>query len=258
VEARRKTDLAPAGAPGNEGIEMRIEEPGCNRCEAEIDVIARHLPLDGQRVLELGCGTAAMTRALAARFPTAEFVATEVDAIQHARNLAAEPLAQIAFRADGAQRIDSPDCSFDRVMMFKSLHHVPVDLLDEALAEIARVLRPNGLAWLSEPVFAGAYNEVMRLFHDEREVRASAFASVRRAVDSGLLGLQEQLFFLVPNRFADFAEFEARQINATHTEHRLDARLLERVRAAFSAHLGPNGAEFRQPMRVDLLRKPAA
>jgi len=237
-------------------IQMHLEEPGCNRFEAEIDVVARHLPLNGARVLELGCGGAAMTRALAARFPDAEFVATEVDTIQHARNLAAEPVERVKFRAGGAERIDMPDGRFDHVMMLKSLHHVPLDLLDTALAEITRVLRPGGLVWLSEPIYAGEFNEILRLFHDEREVRAAAFAAIRRAVDSGLLELQEQLFFLIPNCFADFAEFEARLINATHTEHRLDAQLYEQIKTAFSAHLGPDGVEFRMPMRVDLLRKP--
>lgn len=235
---------------------LRYAAPDCDRFTPEIEVIAERLPLDGARVLELGCGAAAMTRALAERFAVTEIVATEVDAVQHAKNLAAGALERITFRSGGAERVDAPDASFDAVLMFKSLHHVPGELLDAALAEIARVLRPGGLAWLSEPVYAGAFNEVMRLFHDEREVRAAAFAAVQRAVASGTLELVEQLFFEVPNRFRDFAEFETRMLQATHTEHRLDDALYARVRDAFCAHLGADGAHFRQPMRVDLLRRP--
>jgi 2-methylisocitrate lyase-like PEP mutase family enzyme len=66
--------------------------------------------------------------------------------------------------------------------MFKSLHHVPVPLMDQALAEIRRVLKPGGLAYISEPVFAGEFNEVLRLFHDESIVRREAFSAIERAV----------------------------------------------------------------------------
>ncbi|MDX1593422.1 MAG: SAM-dependent methyltransferase, partial [Gammaproteobacteria bacterium] len=77
-----------------------------------------------------------------------------------------------------------------------------------------------------------------------------------RAIRAGLLEPVRQIFFRAPVRFADFAEFDRRMLQATHTEHRLDDALRARVRAAFEAHLGPDGAEFAQPMRVDLLRRP--
>jgi SAM-dependent methyltransferase len=207
-------------------------------------------------VLELGCGAAAMTRLIAERHPVAAMVATEVDAVQHARNLAVEPIPGVTFVAGGAERIAAPDASFDLVLMFKSLHHVPGDLLDPALAEIARVLKPGGLAWLSEPVYAGPYNDIMKLFHDERMVREQAFAAITRAVASGRLELVRQCFFRAPVRFQDFDEFDRRNLQATHTEHRLDDALYARVRAAFEAHLGPDGAFFAQPMRADLVRRP--
>ncbi len=53
--------------------------------------------------------------------------------------------------------------------------------MDAALAEIARVLVPGGWLYVSEPVFAGPFNELMRLFHDEQAVRAAALAALARA-----------------------------------------------------------------------------
>ena len=53
------------------------------------------------------------------------------------------------------------------------------------MAEIHRVLKPDGLAYISEPVFAGEFNEIIRLFHDELAVREAAFAAVGRAVATG-------------------------------------------------------------------------
>jgi SAM-dependent methyltransferase len=235
---------------------MRIANAAETPLRPEIDLLGEQLPLAGARVLELGCGAAAMTRLIAERHPVAAMVATEVDAVQHARNLAVEPIPGVTFVAGGAERVAAPDASFDLVLMFKSLHHVPVDLLDPALAEIARVLRPGGLAWLSEPVYAGPYNDIMKLFHDERVVREQAFAAITRAVASGRLELVRQCFFRAPVRFQDFDEFDRRNLQVTHTEHRLEAALYARVRAAFVAHLGPDGAFFAQPMRADLVRRP--
>ncbi len=45
-----------------------------------------------------------------------------------------------------AADIEQPDASVDIVIMLKSLHHVPISLMDQALTEIARVLKPGGLA----------------------------------------------------------------------------------------------------------------
>lgn len=235
---------------------LKIQDPDCELDRREIDVIAETLPLSGARVLELGCGAAAMTRLVAENFDVAEILATEVDSIQHARNLASEPVPRVRFGSFGAERIEADDASFDVVMMFKSLHHVPVELMDAALGEIARVLRPGGLAYLSEPVYAGDFNEILRQFHDEKTVRQAAFDAIRRALQAGRLELRRQLFFHTRSHYRDFAEFEQRILQATHTEHRLDDALYARVRASFDVHMTPEGAVFRNPMRVDLLEKP--
>jgi len=141
--------------------------------------------------------------------------------------------------------------------MFKSLHHVPVEHMDRALDEIARVLRPGGLAWISEPVYAGELNELMRLFHDEKRVREAAFAALSRAVARGPLVLKEERFFNTRSQFDDFAQFDARMIRVTHSNHQLSPALYAEVKEKFEAHLTPQGVTFINPQRVDLLQKPA-
>jgi SAM-dependent methyltransferase len=226
--------------------------------ENEVELIARTLPLAGARALELGCGGADKTRALAAREPTLAIAGYEVDAAAHAANLRAPQLANVRFALGGAEAIPEPDASADLVFMFKSLHHVPGPLLDRALGEIARVLKPGGHAWISEPLFAGEYNDVMRLFHDEQAVREAAFAAIGRCVGAGRLRLAAQRFFRVRVAFRDFADFEARTIRVTHTQHRLAPETHAEVRRRFERHLGPEGAVFFQPLRVDWLRRPEA
>lgn len=235
---------------------MKIAGPSLEGMINEAEVYNRLLPLDGAHIIELGCGAAAHTRAIAESGRPAAILACEVDTIQHEKNLAITDLPTVTFCHGGAEAIPAGDASADIVMMFKSLHHVPQESMDDALQEIRRVLRPGGLAYLSEPVYAGDFNEVLRLFHDEKAVREAAFASVRRAVAQGTLELVEQHFFNTPSVFADFADFERKVIGVTHTEHKLSPELLQRVREKFECFIGEEAARFTMPIRVDLLRRP--
>lgn len=206
------------------------------------------------RIIELGCGAAHLSRQLLGRYPSCEVTGLEVDERQMAKNRL-KPQERLHFVQAGAQAIPFADGSFDLALMLKSLHHVPLDLLDQALAEVHRVLQPQGLLYVSEPVFAGALNEVMRLFHDEEIVRAAALRAVHQAVASGAWEQVEEVFFETPVHYRDFAEFEQRMIGVTFVTHRLDAATLAAVRARFEPHMTPDGAHFVRPMRVNLLRR---
>lgn len=234
---------------------MKIADPSQTTLLNEVKLMLAELPFDGASVLELGCGKAEKTRTLAETGRPKEVVALEVDRIQHARNLEAPALPNVSFRQGGAEAIPSTDNSFDIVLMFKSLHHVPIEQMDQALREIARVLKPGGLAWISEPVYAGDFNDILRLFHDEKVVREKAFSAVSQAVSQGILVLEKQYFFNTRSQFDNFEQFDARMIRVTHSDHQLSTELYQQVRERFSAHLTPEGATFLNPQRVDLLRK---
>ncbi len=234
---------------------MKIADPVQDMLVNEVKLMLAELPFDGASVLELGCGKAEKTRLLAETGRLKEIVALEVDDIQHRRNLQISDLPKVQFRRGGAEAIPAADNSFDIVLMFKSLHHVPMEHMDAALGEIARVLKPGGLAWISEPVYAGDLNEVFRLFHDEKIVREAAFAAIRKAVDAGRLSLEKQYFFNTRSHFESFDQFDQRMIQVTHTNHQLAPDLYRQVREKFESYLTPEGATFLNPQRVDLLRK---
>lgn len=234
---------------------MKIADPAQDTVVDEVSLVLAELPFDGASVLELGCGKAEKTRMLAETGRLKEIVALEVDDIQHQRNLQISDLPNVQFRRGGAEAIPVADNSFAIVLMFKSLHHVPMEHMDAALSEIARVLKPGGLAWISEPVFAGDLNEVFRLFHDEKIVREAAFAAIRNAVDAGRLTLEKQLFFNARSFFESFDQFDQRMIRVTHTSHQLAPALYQRVKEKFESYLTAEGANFLNPQRVDLLRK---
>ncbi len=222
----------------------------------ELEIIGRLLPLENAEVLELGCGRAWMTRQITERYHPRRMIATEVDRIQHEKNLQIDDLSGVTFVYGGAEAVDLADESIDIALMLKSLHHVAMEQMDRGLHEVARVLRPDGLLYVSEPVYDGDFNEILKLFHDEKVVREAAYGAICGVVVSGLFELEEQIFFNAPGHYRDFAHFEERMLNVTHIDHRINDALYQQISAAFMRHMSDDGAHFMKPSRVDLLRKP--
>ncbi|MDX2429075.1 MAG: class I SAM-dependent methyltransferase [Xanthomonadales bacterium] len=234
---------------------MKIEEAVIKVTCPETEVYHRLLPLDNKHILELGCGAAEKTRDIATSGANRKVTALEVDTVAHHKNLQITDLPNVKFGLAGAQDIPLDDESVDIVLMFKSLHHVPAELMEVSLREIRRVLRPAGFVYISEPVFAGEFNEILRIFNNEKKVREAAFNALKKAVDQGWFHLVEETFFNTPGFYRDFSEFENIVINASHSQHSLDTSLLELVRQKFEKHMDDDGANFLTPIRVDLLQK---
>jgi ubiquinone/menaquinone biosynthesis C-methylase UbiE len=232
---------------------MNINNPKIERICKDADIYNEIFDFTDKRILELGCGSAAHARKIAELHRNCSINALEVDKIQHEKNLNSDAPSNITFVEAGAQDIPFDANTHDIVFMFKSLHHVPIDLMDKALEEIKRVLKPGGMAYISEPIFDGEYNEIMRIFHDEQEVREQAFAAVKRAVDSNLLNLKEEIFFKTQSKKESFAIFKEEILNRTFVEHKLDEETWAIVEEKFENNMTPDGAVFLQPHRVDLL-----
>ena len=223
----------------------------------ETELLARHVPLANARIIEPGCGKAELARRLLAQPPrVASVTALEVDRRQHAANLAETAVEGLRFVLGGAERIPFPEASFDGAMMLKSLHHVPLDRLDDALEEIRRVLVPGGWLYVSEPVYAGDFNDIVKLFHDEGAVRAAAYTALQRAVRSGRFVSSAEFVFDTELRFRDFDDFVDRIVRVTHSDIDLPPALTDEVRSRFQRFMTSDGARFVRQMRVNLLRKP--
>lgn len=221
----------------------------------ELDLLADLVPLAEQRIIELGCGNARLARALVQRCAGAQVVGLEVDEVQHAQNVA-NPQQRLVFMSGSAETVPFPDASFDGALMLKSLHHVPLDAMDAAVAEVARVVRPGGWFYVSEPIFGGALNEIVRLYNDENTVRRAAQAALDRALADGThWEVMAERRFAQPAHFQDWAEFEQRMLYPSFADHFITPALAARVRAAFLPHLTADGAHFVRPMHVRLLRR---
>jgi glycosyltransferase involved in cell wall biosynthesis len=101
------------------------------------------LPLEGQRILDLGCGPGHYSKAL--RDVGAEVV-VPAELSRDALRKSTGDLLEGACVCD-ATELPFPDASFDGVFCSNMLEHTPSP--EQVFDEVERVLRPGGWAWVS-------------------------------------------------------------------------------------------------------------
>jgi SAM-dependent methyltransferase len=125
------------------GPQLRVERPGWGVWQIPEDEVHALGPVDGKDVLELGCGAAQWSIALAKR--GAHVVGLDVSERQltHARKLMAEEGVHFPLVASSAESTPFSKESFDVVFC----DHGAIGFADpyKAIPEAARVLRPGGL-----------------------------------------------------------------------------------------------------------------
>jgi len=106
---------------------------------------------EGMRVLEVGCGRGVGTEIIFERFGALEVHAFDLDPdmIQRARRrLRRYPPERLRLFVGDAAAIEAADESYDAVVDFGIIHHVPG--WQRAIKEVSRVLRPGGLFLFEE------------------------------------------------------------------------------------------------------------
>jgi SAM-dependent methyltransferase len=218
------------------------------------DVLDDILPAGDRVVVDVGCGDGALVRHLARR--GARAIGVEVGEEPLARARAHEPVGGERYEQAGAQALPLEDGVADAVVFANSLHHVPGELLDTALGEAARVLRDGGLLYVQEPVAEGSYFELLRPIDDETAVRAAAHAAIGGAARHGLRH-EREIRFENAVVHPDFASFRDRVVLADAARAEAFGPIEAELRARFeaTAERDERGFRFRQPMRVDVLRR---
>jgi ubiquinone/menaquinone biosynthesis C-methylase UbiE len=189
-------DTATASPERARDLAARLER----RAKAIDEVAARDAYLSllgvtaGEHVLDVGCGSGAVTREIARCVghrglalgldPSAELLAV-------ARELAQQAGLgdRVEFREGNALRLPFPDQSFDVVLCVTVLSHVPVG--EAAIPELVRVLRPGGRLGVFD-----LDTDMTAFTHPDRALtrRIVAAASDATAVDGWLVRRLPSLF----------------------------------------------------------------
>ena len=218
------------------------------------DQLLSAVDLKGKRVLDVGCGDGSLTRLMAEQ--GARVTGIDTDAGQLAKARATPVVAGEIYVEGVAQALPADDRTVDLVVFANSLHHVPLDQQDKAMAEAARVLVAGGEVFISEPLAEGPHFQLTRIINDETELRAGALAAIRAAGRRGLSAIGETLI-MQASRYDDFEGYRQRQTAVEPSR----APLLEvhdaELRAAFETfgRREAGGWYFDQPMRINRLRK---
>jgi SAM-dependent methyltransferase len=149
------------------------------------DVLDRSRLDDVGRVLEVGCGQGIGLSLLADRFPNAQIVGVDLDPgmIRRAGRRVAALGDRVELRVDDLSSLPDPPGSFDVVVDFAAVHHVPD--WRSALSEIARALRAGG-EFLFEDHDVTKHSWFARHFFAHPEERFTAAEFVDALKDVGI------------------------------------------------------------------------
>ncbi|MFK8079469.1 MAG: class I SAM-dependent methyltransferase [Granulosicoccus sp.] len=219
---------------------------------SDLEAIDQFLSIDGLSLVDAGCGGMHLSQALAARGATV--LAIDPDPVQAQKNQSATPMANVSFAQTGAENVPADPHSVDGVLFPYSLHHIPANLYPEVFREIHRILKPDGFVYAMEPVATGALNEVMRLFHDEQQVRQSA----QEALDhfgQKYFTQSDIISYRVPIQYQSWEEYASRYASKSYNTHYSEAQVrADAVRERFIELGAPIGYAFESPMKITYLR----
>jgi len=160
----------------------KVSGPGWSQPAEDVYYLARRGDEAGlHEVLDLGCGIGRHALYLASQ----GFVVTGLDTSKSglSRLMLAARERKVAIQAVRADLTDLPFVgqSFDAVLAFHSIYHVDSAGIAQAIAELRRVLRPNG------EVFVTFNSKSNPTYRDSRNKKIDEHVRMKREVDGTLL-----------------------------------------------------------------------
>jgi ubiquinone/menaquinone biosynthesis C-methylase UbiE len=212
-------------------------------------------------VLDLGSGIGRFTPALAEAFGGPVYgVEPSARMREIATGTAAHP--DVTYLEGSSDAIPLPDASCDLALLFLSFHHFPDKL--RGLRELARVLRPGGVAMLRSQ-FSDRMPDLhwYRYFPSARQVDAEMYLSVEEvralATEAGLVAEAEPRFVQAESPGTLRASYERVKYRAYSTFEHLPADEMDEGFAAFeqAAEADPDRELEAIPGALLVLRRPS-
>lgn len=198
-------------------------------------------------ILDVGCGDGALVRHLTGL--GGSVIGLEIDEGQLSRARSTPPVGMEEYRVGRGEALPVPDRSTDAIVYSNSFHHLPLEAMAAAMAEAARVLKPDGRLIVVEPIAEGAYFGIVRLVDDETAARAAAYETLLQPPDG--LSLLDETVYLSTVRFREFDLLVARVVAVDPSRRDLLAPVQDRMRELFHATGREENGQFAfdQPMR---------
>lgn len=211
-----------------------------------LEVMERCVDLNGQDILEVGCGDGRVTGPLTER--AGRVVAVDPDAASVLQARIQAPKAEMV--VGSGENLGFLHSSFDVVVFTLSLHHHQNGR--RALEEAFRVLRPGGRAMVLEPEEDGEVQRVCEVLHDERQ----ALGRARQAIQKSPFQCTARERFETLWEFEDSNEF--RDWLFTYYGVPYDAMVADkanRILGGFGRDLFARPFVLSDRLRIDVLQK---
>jgi ubiquinone/menaquinone biosynthesis C-methylase UbiE len=218
-------------------------------------LVVERLPLDGARVIDIGCGEGWLTHLVTPKTVSTIGIDPSTIALERAR--ASNGAGNGVFKQASAEDLPFDSATVDVAIYYNSLHHIPEAIQSHALAETARVLVPGGLLCIVEPEARGSCHELFKLVDDESAVYATTYNLILAIASGDEFQQVHEEQFLDGYIYRDFEQFldNAVVVDAQRTDPL--AEVEDRLHELFE-HLGKavqGGRRYDMVHRLNLLRR---
>ena len=164
---------------------------------SNVEAVCREIgDASGLTILDIGCGTGDLCRALADKGARITGIDPSENAIAQAKELGGDANYRMATLDD----LDALSNSFDVVIFCTSLHHIPN--MPDALQGAIRLIKSNGKIIIVEPQTDDPLYPVYRWLDDEKEVQIQAQKAIDDIVKNEQVTKSKNLYLSKKYRYA--------------------------------------------------------
>ncbi|HLP62261.1 MAG TPA: class I SAM-dependent methyltransferase [Candidatus Deferrimicrobium sp.] len=232
---------------------MQFKRRNMKKIETRLEVVAGIMDLKNKVVIDVGCGAGELVREMTEQGAHV----TGIDTVEMlAKGKVHPPVGDELYLAGSAVKLPVGDSYADAVTFFASLHHVPREGLNDALAETYRVLKPDGVAFFLEPVLQpGSYFELTGLIEDEREIQKHAYEVLKKAASFGLEETGEKMFYF-ERSLENYGALLNLFVDDENEREKYMMQASEKTRQfAAAAGMETNDYRFKSICRLNVLKK---